>query len=321
MMKGFLDLSQRRRFLGRWAAATLLLALIAGVACSGSDSMEAAGSADSGGDGGAQMRDVAGVEAEFDSLKGGAAAGSGGVSDESLVAQTSGDIVGSTGTAARLPRMGPSVIKTATLSLGVADDDMDQAISHAIAVAGRYGGFVLSSQMRGRDDGGTLTMRIPARRFEAALTDLEGLGKIRGENITGEDVGQEFVDLQARLSHWEAQAAVLLDLMDDAVSVSDTIRVQNELSRVQLQVEQLRGRLNFLRDQTAFGTITVTIGPLTPAKPDAPSRFAQAWERAVDLMQGFVSGAIVATGILFPLALIGLVLYLIFRGLRPRLSS
>jgi hypothetical protein len=319
-MRAVLDLSKRQGLLRRWAAATMLLALVAGVACSGSDSMETAGSTDSGGGGGGgQAREVAGVEAAYDSLQGDAAAASGGADDD-LVAQIS-DIEGNNGTAARLPRMGPSVIKTATISLGVADDDIDQAITDAIAVAGRYGGFVLSSQMRGRDDGGTLTMRIPAQRFEAALTDLEDLGKIRGENITGEDVGQEFVDLQARLSHWEAQAAVLLDLMDDAVSVSDTIRVQNELSRVQLQVEQLRGRLNFLRDQTAFGTITVTIGPLTPAKPDAPSRFAQAWERAVDLMQGFVSGAIVATGVLFPVALIGVVIYLIFRGLRPRLSS
>jgi hypothetical protein len=319
-MRAVLDLSKRQGLLTRWAAATMLLALVAGVACSGSDSMETAGSTDSGGGGGGgQAREVAGVEAAYDSLQGDAAAASGGADDD-LVAQIS-DIEGNNGTAARLPRMGPSVIKTATISLGVADDDIDQAITDAIAVAGRYGGFVLSSQMRGRDDGGTLTMRIPAQRFEAALTDLEDLGKIRGENITGEDVGQEFVDLQARLSHWEAQAAVLLDLMDDAVSVSDTIRVQNELSRVQLQVEQLRGRLNFLRDQTAFGTITVTIGPLTPAKPDAPSRFAQAWERAVDLMQGFVSGAIVATGVLFPVALIGVVIYLIFRGLRPRLSS
>lgn len=164
-------------------------------------------------------------------------------------------------------------------------------------------------------------MRIPANRFEAALADLESLGKVRSENISGEDVGQEFVDLQARLRNWESQEAVLLKLMGRAESVVDTIRVQNELSRVQLEIEQLRGRLNFLRDQTALGTITATFGPLSPPAPDAPSRFAQAWSRALELMQSFVAGMIVTLGVIVPLGLIALVAYLIFRGLRPRLTS
>lgn len=309
----------------RIVAVGLLILVLAAVACSGSDSGDSAG----GGADRAADREAAapvGAPAQRAASQGsssGARAGGDSAqtyaSDEALVANT-----GSTsgrGAAARLPRIGPSVIKTATVEIGVPDDEVDESINEAIAVAGRYGGFVLSSQLGRRDAGGTLTMRIPATRFEAALTDLEGLGKVRRESISGEDVGQEFVDLQARLRNWESQEAVLLKLMDRAKSVIDTIRVQNELSRVQLEIEQLRGRLTFLEDQTSLGTITATFAPLSSPAPSAPSRFAEAWARAVDLMQSFVAGMIVTLGVLLPLSVIALVIYLLFRGLRPRLSS
>lgn len=315
----------------RLVAIGILIFVFASVACAGSDSgdngatagssydaPESAKQLDSGeADGGGGMRAVAGSSGTTGSS--GDTSTESYESEEAYLSDTDSRAAG--GTAARLPRVGPSVIKTATVDIGVPDDEVDDSINEAISVAGRYGGFVLSSQLGRRDSGGTLTMRIPATRFEAALTDLEALGKVRRESISGEDVGQEFVDLEARLRNWQSQEAVLLKLMDRAPSVTDTIRVQNELSRVQMEVEQLRGRLTFLRDQTSLGTITATFGPLSAPTPDAPSRFAQAWSRAVDLMQSFVAGMIVTLGVVIPLAAIALILYLIFRGLRPRLSA
>lgn len=304
----------------RLTAIGILIFVLTSAACSGADSGDTAASGGSAGDGEREVAEQSGK------VIGGAGGGSIGMaggyasdSDESYGADSGS--TSTTGRAARLPQVGPSIIKTATVDIGVPDDEVDESINDAISIAGRYGGFVLSSELGRRDSGGTLTMRIPATRFESALTDLEALGKVRRENISGEDVGQEFVDLEARLRNWESQEAVLLKLMDRAESVTDTIRVQSELSRVQMEIEQLRGRLTFLRDQTSLGTITASFGPLSAPKPDAPSRFAQAWSRAVDLMQSFVAGMIVTLGVVVPLSVIALVLYLIFRGLRPRLSA
>lgn len=295
-------------------AAGLLLLLLIPVACSGSDDGDTA----AGGDGGSKAAAPAPMEVREDeaSLRGGAsiaAGGAGGTSDQSYGEAPS--------SAARLPKFGPSVIKTATLDLGVPKDEIGEAMNEAISIAGRSGGFVLSSSSGRGDSRGTLTMRIPSQRFEAALTELEGLGKVRSENISGQDVGQDFVDLEARLRNWESQEAVLLRLMDRAESVQDTIRVQSELSRVQLEVEQIRGRLRYLRDQTSFGTITASFGPVAPPGPSTPGRFARAWERAVDLMQGFVEGVIVASGVVLPLAVLAFLVYLVVRALRPRLSA
>lgn len=317
------------RIARRVVAAAMLLVLIGLGACAGSDS----GDAQSGGDGAA-------YEAEQDELRvaegssGGSGSGSssGGGSSDGGGSGAAGDVTAATGelasggaariggAAARLPRVGPSVIKTATVRIGVAEKKLSGVTNEAISVAGRYGGFVLTSHLKRGGEGGTLTMRIPAERFEVALADLEGLGTVQSETISGEDVGQQFVDLEARLRNWEAQEAVLLRLMDRAESVTDTIKVQSELSRIQLEIEQIRGRLRFLRDQTSLGTITATFAPLTP-KPDAPNRFAKAWSRAVELMQSFVSGLIVTTGVLVPLAVIALIGYVIFRGVKPRFSG
>ncbi len=322
------------RIFGRRGVVSLILVLVLGVAgCAGGDGDSAASSGDSAADGSSEQRAAVPaprevVEAEVGEAAGGSGGGGSVAGGGSTGAYASADSVAGTtassqttgGRAPKLPDVGPSVIKTATLRVGVRDDELEATLNDAVAIAGRYGGFVLSSQLGRRDSGGTLTMRIPAPRFEAALGDLEGLGKVRSETISGEDVGQEFVDLQARLRNWESQEAVLLKLMGRAESVVDTIRVQSELSRVQLEIEQLRGRLNFLRDQTALGTITATFAPLSAPAPSTPSRFAQAWTRAVDLMQSFVAGIIVTSGVLIPLTLIALLLLVAYRALKPRLT-
>ena len=305
----------KKGFTKRIVAVLLLALLSAGVACSGNDSGDA-GAAGGGGGGGRAVEERA-FESDEELAQGPPAS-----SDQmSSAAGGGGAPVTTGGTAARLPRIGPSVIKTATIDVALPDDELTDGINDAISIAGRYGGFVLSSQLGRANKGGVLTMRVPAERFEAALTDLEGLGKVRSERIAGEDVGQEFVDLEARLRNWESQEAVLLKLMDEATSVTDTIRVQSELSRVQLEVEQIRGRLRFLRDQTAYGTITAAFVPASAPAPSTPGRFARAWERALNLMEGLVEGTIVATGVLIPLALIALVLYAIFRQVRPRVGA
>jgi Domain of unknown function (DUF4349) len=160
---------------------------------------------------------------------------------------------------------------------------------------------------------------VPSTRFEDALRDLEELGRMRSENVSGVDVTQEFVDLQARLRNWQAQETVLLRLMDRATSVTDTIRVQGELSRVQLEIERLRGRLDYLEDQTDLGTITANFVAGGPV-PQPPSTLVRAWRQALQGSLEVVSTVIVGAGYLVPIAILAAVAGLVFRGVRPRPS-
>lgn len=203
------------------------------------------------------------------------------------------------------------IIKTASLGLRVGDGRFQDALRDGRQVAQRYGGFVVSTSVAGSDARrGGFVLRVPVGSFEAALNDLEALGRVTREEVSGQDVTEEFVDLEGRLRNFEAQEAVLLRLMDRAATVEDTIRVQRELSGVQLEIERLRGRLRFLEDQTSLSTISVTVSEQGSGPPRA-SIIGRAWTRAVDGFLSVISATIVGAGYVLPLmALVALAIIL-----------
>lgn len=289
------------------AAAVLLMALVA-AGCSSSDE-----------------GDAASVQAETASLDGGSAGSGGGdpLTAQRALADDGGadDSATATETNAYLAgAISERVIKTADLQLEVADGDLAGALRGGREIAEAAGGFVLSTSVDGTDRRrGSFTIRVPAERFEETLSELEALGSVAGEDVRGEDVSQEFVDLEARLRNATAQEQVLFRLYDRSNTIADTIRVQRELEDVQLEIERLRGRLRFLEDRTDLSTISVSVTE-SGAVTAEPGPFARAWDKARDTFVAVVSGAIVGAGFLAPLVVLALLAYLVFRLVRPRLS-
>lgn len=225
-----------------------------------------------------------------------------------------------------VPGIGPSVIKTADLGLDVPRADFQDAVDEAVSTAGRYGGYVVSTSL---DKEGArrarLVIRVPSDRFEQTLADLKDLGgidvEVDRETVSGQDVTQEFVDLEARLRNLSAQEAVLLRLMDEAQTVTDTIRVQRELQPVQLEIERLRGRLRYLEDQTSLATITTTLSPLGAAAPKDPGPLQRAWENALDTSMAVISAVIVGAGFVIPVGLLLGIAFLVVRRFGPRVTA
>ena len=102
-------------------------------------------------------------------------------------------------------------------------------------------------------------VRVPSSHFDDAMADLRELGTVEHQAISGQVVTQDFIDLEARLRTWQAQEAVLIDLMEQASSVDATLRIQRELQDVQFRIEQIKGQLRVLEDQTALATIRVSL--------------------------------------------------------------
>jgi hypothetical protein len=226
-----------------------------------------------------------------------------------------------TGGGAPLPSLGPAIIKRAYLKIEVPEDELSDAIREASAVASSGGGFVLSTEVaRGEGGTGQVILRVPSTGFEDALAQVEELGTVESKRVSGEDVGEEFVDLEARLRNFEAQETVLLRLMDRAVSVSDTVKVQRELTGIQLEVERIRGRLRFLEDQTSYGTITASFRDAGVVVAESGT-IGRAWRKAIDVSLNIVSGGIIAIGALVPLAVLALLLALVYRLARPRIAA
>ncbi len=159
------------------------------------------------------------------------------------------------------------VIKTASISLQV--EKVPGAEARIRARAEQLGGYVVSVQTNGSGDyqTSTIVFRVPSASFGAALADVEGLAnKVLSRSVGGDDVTEEFVDLDLRLRNLEATRDRLLDLLAKATKVEDALQVNNALTDVQGQIEQIQGRMKYLKDSAALATITADLQPV-PAPP------------------------------------------------------
>jgi hypothetical protein len=208
------------------------------------------------------------------------------------------------------------VIKTATLSVQVAK--VPDAEASIRARAEQLGGYVLSVQTTGSGDEQTSTIvfRVPSASFGAALADVEGLARtVLSRSVGGDDVTEEFVDLDSRLRNLSATRDRLLDLLAKATRVEDALQVNTALTDVQGQIEQIQGRMKYLKDSAAMATITADLQPVPP--PPAivgdtgwePMRVVrQALGGLIGFGQGLVEIAIILliwTPVWLPLLLVG----------------
>jgi hypothetical protein len=222
-----------------------------------------------------------------------------------------------------LPQTRSTIIKTGRLSIRVDVKAFTDLVPKASTIAGDHGGYVVSSGTAGtKHHSATVVIRVPAAQFDKTMNALRGLGggKVLSDQRTGEDVGQQFVDLGARARNLKSQARALIRLMNRAVSVSDTIRVQNELFQVQGQIDELEGRLRYLHDQAEMSTITLDFsqsGAGTQHHHSHPSAIGGAFRRGWDHAVSVVTAVIVGAGLVIPVALLVALALLAGYWLRP----
>lgn len=163
------------------------------------------------------------------------------------------------------------IIRDATLTLEV--EAPVKAAGRITSIAEARGGYVVSSESRQVSGGRkgksyevfTVQFRVPAAQFEAALKDVRATaGEVTAEKVSGKDVTEEYIDLEARLRTQRALEAQLLDIMKTAREVSDAISVQRELTNVRTEIERVEGRRRFLESQSSLSTVNVTLQPPAP---------------------------------------------------------
>ncbi len=221
-----------------------------------------------------------------------------------------------------LPALRSAVIKTADVGLRVDHSHFGQARSAVRKIAGDLGGYETHSSTSGsKIHSGQITIRVPARAFRRAMDAIEGIAHVHvtAESVTGQDVSQQFVDLQARLVNLEAQEKVLLRLMDRAETISESIRVENYLQQVEFQIEDVQGRMLYLQNRTSMSTITVALHEAgkKPAPPQHASALWKAGERSLGAALAVVTGVIVGAGLVVPLSILALLALLVGRRLAP----
>jgi hypothetical protein len=201
-----------------------------------------------------------------------------------------------------VPPIQPRVIQNASLSLTVPKGDFEEAVDQARQIAATLGGFVTSSSAsQGGDDRlvrGTLVVRVPEQAYAQAMSQFAKLGKVVGRQESGTDVSLQYVDLQARARHLEAVEQQLLGFLNEATTVADALVIQQQLNDVQLQLEEVRGQLRYLDDQSSFATISLEVAErgvpvVGPKENDGGWSLADAWHAAARGFEAIVGGALV----------------------------
>jgi len=221
------------------------------------------------------------------------------------------------------------VIRTAELS--VETDRPEDAARKVTAIAESKGGFVLSSDTsRWRADDGEETIavsvvfRVPANAFDSTLDLVRELGKrVSRETVNGQDVTEEYVDLEARIKAQRAVEDQYLTILKEAKAIHDILEVQQKLGEVRTEIERAEGRRRFLENQTSLSTVTVHfarhIEAIEASGPGFGASIKKAGHDALDVSVTIVNGSIRALGFLVPFGLfIGAPFWLLIRFLSRR---
>jgi len=160
------------------------------------------------------------------------------------------------------------IIRNANLTVEVpsAADSQRKIVS----IAESHQGFVVTSEATQKTSEDrtkpevtvNLVVRVPAAQFNQVMEEIRAVGvRVIQEKDSGQDVTEEFMDLEARIKNQKALEAQFIEIMKRAGKVDDALSVQRELAEVRTEIEKLEGRRRFLENQSSLSTINVTLQP------------------------------------------------------------
>ena len=214
--------------------------------------------------------------------------------------------------------MDRKIIRDADLTLEV--EAPAEAQRKITSIAESLGGFVVTSESKQRQIGDAkqelevnLVVRVPATQFGAALDQIRNTGsRVIQEKITGQDVTEEFIDLEARIKTQKALESQFLEIMKQAYKVADALEVQRQIADVRTEIEKLEGRKRFLENRASLSTITVNLQSPTAIAVNTSGFGRNIREAVIDSID--VASAIVLFLIRFVIVMIPIFILLILPG-------
>jgi hypothetical protein len=166
-----------------------------------------------------------------------------------------------------------------TANVAMKTQDPWATADKARAIATGLGGDILAMSQTGQGENRSalITVRVPSDRFDEALRQLKLLdGEVLTSNVDAKDVTDQFTDLQARLVAKQAEEQRYLQLLPQAKTVDETLKIDAALGNVRVQIEQLQGQINLIKNRTEFSTITMSITPVVTV----PAETGGVWDPA-----------------------------------------
>ena len=227
-----------------------------------------------------------------------------------------------------------------TVNMTVLVEDTDEALSAVRSLVADYEGYVAESNRWMIDDTQAMaevTIRVPAESLDAALEALRGMAlKVERETASGQDVTEEYMDIQARLRNLEATETELLALLtevrENRGKADEILAIHRELTTIRGQIESLKGRSQYLERMTALATVTLEIRPKATPRPVVETHRWSPLVTASDALRSLLAFAqvVVDVGIyllvfspvvIVPAVIIWLVVRALRRGRKPSAAT
>jgi hypothetical protein len=160
------------------------------------------------------------------------------------------------------------IVRTGEMSLVI--EDVVDARDEIAQLAVRLDGYVVSSRIWGeeQDMRGNISIRVPDDEFEQALAELRDLAvRVASESTDSRDVTEEYIDLKSRLKNAEATESQYLALLKKTEDVEDILRIYERLSQVRREIEQIKGRMQYLERTSSMSLISVHLELVASGKP------------------------------------------------------
>ena len=180
------------------------------------------------------------------------------------------------------------IVRTGDISLVV--EDVVEARDEIATLAITLDGYVVSSQISGeeQDRTGWISIRVPDDKFDQALAELRDLAvRVTSESTDSRDVTEEYVDLQSRLRNAEATENQYLALLEKTEDVDDILRIYEKLSQIRREIEQIKGRMQYLERTSSMSLISVYLKPVATTKP-----LVHAGWSALEILKSAVRGIV-----------------------------
>jgi hypothetical protein len=206
------------------------------------------------------------------------------------------------------------IIKTAYITIEV--KDVTGSVDSLKTLVTTKGGYLSSSSVSEGNNkrlSGTVVLRIPQAEFDNTLAGVKAIGTVKSVSTQGEDVTEEYVDIQAQKTSYQNQLAQYNEIMKKAIKVSDVIEIQQQIDRVQTELNRLEGRLKYLNSRIDMSTITVTLQEPEPLGGESGPSFISAVNEGIAGFFGMIYGLIIILLTLLPIIIIGVVGYGIYR--------
>jgi hypothetical protein len=161
------------------------------------------------------------------------------------------------------PGVDRSLVRTADIDLTA--PDVGDAVDRARDIATAEGGYTGREEVR--EESATLTLHIPSDRFDQALDLLSELGEVIARHQSAEDVTEQVVDLDSRIATQRASVDRVRALLARAGTVEEIVRIEQEVTTRESDLESLEGRRQALAGQVAMSTVTIRVSRAAVGAP------------------------------------------------------